>query len=68
MKNASTHRKNIPKLQLKTIPLLLFTAFFDGKYISGHVGDGLICISDEDLKFTLILKMVILPTQHTFHY
>jgi len=29
---------------------LLFLAFFDGKYISGHIGDGLICISDEELK------------------
>tara|TARA_Y100001970_G_scaffold292136_1_gene432133 strand:- start:1428 stop:2279 length:852 start_codon:yes stop_codon:yes gene_type:complete len=29
---------------------LLFLAFSEGKYISGHIGDGIICINNEELK------------------
>ncbi len=29
---------------------LLFLAFSNGKYLSGHIGDGMICINDDDIK------------------
>lgn len=47
----SLQEKNPPKIVIEDYSsTLLFIAFFDGKYISGHIGDGLICISDEELK------------------
>ena len=51
VEKVSLQKKNHPKIVIEDYSsTLLFTAFFDGKYISGHIGDGLICISDEDLK------------------